>query len=70
MKTYTEEHVKLLVELAFTKGQEFATQKMLNAANERVVTAIGGTYEDAKPSSISDYTASQTKTGYFAIACM
>lgn len=43
-RTFTEEHVKKLIALAFIQGQEFAVAKMIKQANN-----IIGVYDDTQP---------------------
>ena len=51
---YTKEHVEKLIELAFLKGQEFATSKML----KRVTIAIGEQH-DTQPEDFAYYTVAE-----------
>ena len=52
MRTYTQEHVEKLIALAFIKGQEFATAKMLKRVNISI-----GEQHDTQPESITDNTS-------------
>ncbi len=53
---YTKEHVEKLIELAFLKGQEFATSKML----KRVTIAIGEQH-DTQPEDTTCNTIAERK---------